>query len=80
MTEQEILEKLPERFIDTVDDLSKARVRIAELEGRNRDLIGALVRAEAALLNAAKRAEAEADTLTQVALDANRVSDPRRRK
>jgi hypothetical protein len=32
MTEQEILDKLPERFIDTVDELSKARARIAALE------------------------------------------------
>ena len=80
MTEQDIMDKLPARFIDTVDDLSKARVLIADLEARNRALTDALVRAEAALLNASRRAEAESETLAQVALDASRVSDPRKRK
>ena len=73
-------EKLPERFIDTVDDLSKARARIRELEIRNGALLAALVRAEAALLNAAQRSEAEAETTRQAALDANHASDPRKRR
>ena len=77
MSAQWIMDKLPDRFIDTVDELGKARTRIAELEGRNRELTCALVRAEAALDNAAARAEAEAATMRQVAFDTNQVSDPR---